>query len=138
MFDSSLLLAAGASFVAGLVGYIIVRLWIKPIVRYATTRRKATRELSRYREWMEAIVDARNPAGPAKGADRCLKNARKHAMDLTSCYTKEIPYWYRLLLDSRKESPAEVSGLLTNLTKIRDKQQVLHKITRAQQILGDQ
>jgi hypothetical protein len=40
-------------------------------------------------------------------------------MDLVSCYDAEIPYWYRLLLDSRQESPTEASGLLTNLSKLR-------------------
>ena len=52
-----------------------------------------------------------------------LRSARKHAMDLVSRYSTEIPYWYRLMLDSRQESPIEASGMLTNLTKMRDPEQ---------------
>ncbi len=48
--DLSLLIAAGASFVVGLLGYIIVRFWIKPIVRYTSTKRKLNHELTRYLE----------------------------------------------------------------------------------------
>ena len=46
--DSSLLIAAGASFIAGLLGYIIARLWIRPIVRYHITKRKLDHVLTRY------------------------------------------------------------------------------------------
>lgn len=136
MFDTSLLIAAGASFVAGLIGYIIARLWIKPIVRYTVTKRKVNRELTRYLELMEILNDDNIPIKPSKEGRRYLKNARTNAMNLTSCYAKEIPYWYRLLLDSRRESPADASGLLTNLSKIQDGRQVKDRIVRAQQTLG--
>ncbi|MBC2713331.1 MAG: hypothetical protein HGJ94_20735 [Desulfosarcina sp.] len=51
-------------------------------------------------------------------------------------YGADIPYWYRLLLDSRKESPTEASGLLTNLSKIRDQEQVKSRIDSARKIMG--
>lgn len=42
--DASLLVAAGASFAAGALGYIIARTWIKPIVRYSMTKRRIDHE----------------------------------------------------------------------------------------------
>ena len=133
--DSSLLIAAGASFVAGLTGYIIVRFWIKPIVRYTRTKRKLNHELTRYLAQMNETAGsekkkARNQSKPA------LRNARKNTMNLASCYGEEIPYWYRLLLDSRGESPSEALSLLTNLSKIRDQEQIKDRIDRARKKMG--
>jgi len=57
-------------------------------------------------------------------------------MNLASCYSEEIPYWYRLLLDSRGESPTEALGLLTNLSKIRDSKQIKDRIDRVRKKMG--
>jgi hypothetical protein len=136
--DTSLMVAAGASFVAGLLGYIIARLWIKPIVRYTVTRRKLDRALACC---LATFNDgAARPGGkqePPNGDDaKTLRMARKHAMDLVSSYGGDIPYWYRLLLDSRKESPADASMLLGNLSKIRDPETVRIRIDRARRAMG--
>lgn len=133
--DSSLLIAAGASFIAGLLGYIIARLWIKPIVRYNITKRKLDQALTRYIAIIKDVAGTENQEKPNRD-DTTLRMARKHAIDLVSCYGADIPYWYRLLLDSRKESPAEASGLLTNLQKIRDQEQVRSRIDRVLKIMG--
>jgi hypothetical protein len=127
--DSTLLIAAGASFIAGLLGYIIAILWIRPIVRYHITKRRLDHELTRFLEQINA------PTGSEKLADKTLGIARTHAMDLFSCYGASIPYWYRLLLDSRNESPAEASGLLTNLSRIGDIELVKKRIDRARKAM---
>ncbi|WP_372683494.1 hypothetical protein [Desulfosarcina sp.] len=132
--DSPLLIAAGASFIAGLLGYIIARLWIKPIVRYNLTKRKLDRELTRYLVQMNASTGPEEPVGHHR--DTMLRAARQHAVDLVACFHEEIPYWYRLLLESRKESPTEASGLLTNLSKIRNSEQVMRRIERARTKMG--
>jgi hypothetical protein len=133
--DSALLIAAGASFIAGLIGYIITRLWIRPIVGYRITRRKFDHELSRYMERMQASGGPATPAHQQHG-ETALRMARKHAMDLIASYGTEIPYWYRLWLDSRNESPAEASGLLTNLSKLQDRKLVKSRIVQARKKLG--
>lgn len=134
--DSSLLIAAGASFIAGLLGYIIAMLWIKPIARYHITKRKLGHALTQCLVKMNATAGSGEKSDKGRPVDILFKNARKQAMGLVSCYDGEIPYWYRLLLDSRRESPTEVSGLLTNLSKIRDREQVIRRIKRAQKTLG--
>ena len=121
--DSSLLIAAAASFVAGLMGYIIARLWIKPIVSYNIIKRKLDAELTRYLEQLAASPGTGSGKSELSVGEKALHSARKLAMDLLSHYNEKIPYWYRLLLDSRQESPMQASGLLTNLNKIKDFQQ---------------
>lgn len=131
--DTSLLIAVGASFLVGLLGTIITRLWIKPLVRYTHTRRKLDQELSH----CLAIVNSWGSEKPFRDTpiDSALHKARKHAMDLVSGYEEEIPYWYRLMLDSRKESPTKVSGLLTNLAKIKNREQAMQRIQKARRAL---
>lgn len=120
--DPSLIIAAGASFVAGVMGYIIARLWVKPIVRYNITKRRLDVELTRCLDLMNDTPDGAGPVPDASGGAQPLREARKLAMELQSCYSNGIPYWYRLLLESRQESPVQVSGRLTNLNKIPDLQ----------------
>ena len=90
--DSPLLIAAGASFIAGLLGYIIARLWIKPIVRYNVTKRKLDHELVQYLALMKATVEPDKKLKKQNRGEAMLKTARKHAMDLVSCYGADIPY----------------------------------------------
>ncbi|MCB2146642.1 MAG: hypothetical protein KQI81_09220 [Deltaproteobacteria bacterium] len=134
--DSPLMIAAAASFIAGLLGYIIARLWIKPIARYTITKRRLDHELTQYLALMNATGEPDKKRERQKRGEAMLKTARKHSMDLVSCYGADIPYWYRLLLDSRKESPTEASGLLTNLSKIRDREQVRNRINHVRKISG--
>ena len=134
--DTSLLIAAGASFIAGLIGYIIVRLWIVPILRYTMARRKLDRDLRQYQTLVsQQSSPETNHRYQRQQADDIALSARRHAMKLVSCYTKEIPYWYRLLLDSRQESPSEASGLLTNISKIKDEEQVTDRILKARRAM---
>ena len=135
LLDSSLLIAAGASFVAGVMGYIIARLWVKPILNYQITKRRLGAQLTRYLNQMPPSSENSGSTNAPSDAGKMLQSARKLAMDLLSKYTNEIPYWYRLLLDSRQESPTRASGLLTNLNKIRDPQQRRLRIDSAQKEL---
>lgn len=132
--DPSLLIAALASFVAGVLGYIIARMWIKPIVRYHIVKRRLDRELSRCLVHSDADRPAET-ATRAQSPSDAMCNARRHAMDLVNGYHQEVPYWYRLFLDSRGESPADAAGQLTNLNKIRDAAQVARRIASVRKLL---
>lgn len=134
--DPTLLMAAGASFVAGLLATIVAKLWIKPIARYKISKRKLDARLTDCLAQMEATVAGPEQAAQIKQVDAMLRSARKHAMDLVSCYQADIPYWYRLLLESRHRSPTDALGLLTNLSKIHDPQQVKERIRSVRQAIG--
>lgn len=132
ILDSSILIAAVASFIAGVLGYIIARLWIKPIVRYNLLKRRLGQALAAYSKHVAAISE--NQTSPGRnGHFDALREARKHAMDLVACYNQDIPYWYRLFLESRSESPAEASGKLTNLSKITDGEHISRRIEAVKQ-----
>ncbi len=133
--DSSLLIAAGASFVIGVAGYIIVRFWIKPIARYTAAKRKVNRELKRYLAHIDKTTGSKTKTASQKD-NPALRNARKGTMTLATCYSDEIPYWYRLLLDSREESPADALGLISHLSKLREPDPIKNQIDKARKKLG--
>lgn len=127
--DPSLLVAAGASFIAGVMGYIIVKMWIKPIVGYQLTKRRLADDLTRYEAHTQApAADASRGGKTPSPGHGSLRDARRQAMKLVAYYNEEIPYWFRLFLDSRQESPAEAAGRLTHLTKLRNPQERLARI----------
>jgi len=132
LLDSPLLIPVIASFFAGLLGYIIARMWVKPILRYNIVKRKLARNLMRYAARIEPT--------PSEHRDRqndpdSLISARRQAMDLVACYSHAIPYWYRLFLDSRRESPAQASGYLTHLSKLKEPERILGRIVKAKKAL---
>ena len=126
--DPALLMAAGASFLAGLFGYIIAKMWIKPIVRYNTLKHRLNRELSGCLAGSMGDVADTGAAHPLRIDAAQLRAARQTAMALVSSFTADLPPWYRIFLTSRRESPAEASGLMTNLAKIGDPAQVAGRI----------
>lgn len=134
--DSSLLIAAGICFAAGALGYIIARMWIKPIFLYNITKRRIEHELGRYLAATNVLDEPDTIQEEEPPHREILRCARQHAMTLVTCYSGDIPYWYRLLLESRGESPTEASGMLTNLSKIRDREQIQNRIDRVRIKLG--
>ncbi len=134
-FNASLLIAIVASFVVGMIGYIIVWFWIKPIVRYHTTKRRIFRSLSNYMDACTKMGEIEKKKVGQK-LNPLLKEARKRAMRLTNCYNDEIPYWYRLLLDSRQESPNEALRLITHLSKLDNLDRIRTQIDKTKSKLG--
>lgn len=99
-------LAAGASFVMGASGYVIVQFWIRPIRRYRALKRRVASELAR---------------GGKKDRARTL---RRLSVSLSDAYSHDLPHWYRMVLDSRGESPVEASRTLMRLSNTRDPKQI--------------
>lgn len=108
--------SAFVSFVLGATSYIIVRYWVLPIGRYQTRKKAVDGLLPRYRE-IRAETASRGPDNPA--AAECARSLRKQATLLTESFDLDLPHWYRMLLDSRKESPTEAARLLMTLANTR-------------------
>ena len=134
-WDASLLIAAAASFMVGLLGYMIARLWIKPIVGYQMTKRKLNRELTRYLDHLAANEQTSHPHRSSK-AQAFLKQARRQAMDLETRFTADIPAWYRLMLLSRGQSPEKALALLGPISKLKDGQQIAARVDEARKTVG--
>lgn len=110
--------AAFISFVVGLFGYIMVRFWILPIGRYIKVKSRFASDLSIFLDMLQA-EQPRNSEN-SQIQDRQV-SIRRHSSDLVSIYQNELPYWYRLYLESKKEQPleaAEFSMRLSNTRKL--------------------
>ncbi|MFW6242445.1 MAG: hypothetical protein ACOC98_17830, partial [Thermodesulfobacteriota bacterium] len=94
--DSPYLLAAGASFLAGMFGYVIVRFWAMPIARYR--RAKAMTQ-----DALDALLAADGKREMAEAKKAC----RVAADRLSELYSVDLPPWYRMVLDQRGESPVQ-------------------------------
>lgn len=105
-----LFLASAISFFIGSFGYIIVRLWLRPVMRYSLTKRQIQSEL----KLLYADDTVR------KQTSELSANLRRHADALSSVYHGDLPYWYRLLLEKREEDPIRAAALLMKLTNTRN------------------
>ncbi len=110
--------AAFISFVIGLFGYIVVRFWILPIGRYIRVKSRLASDFRVLLDILQA-EQTRNTEN-SQIQDRQV-SLRRHSSDLVSIYQKELPYWYRLYLENKKEQPleaAESSMRLSNTRKL--------------------
>ncbi|RJQ75022.1 MAG: hypothetical protein C4519_16175 [Desulfobacteraceae bacterium] len=94
------------SFIAGMCGYIIVRFWILPIVRYRRVKWQLLAGLQAFSESLPADGAVKLKAAPAKMQ---LRELRRKGSQLISLHDGCLPYWYRLMLLTRKESPAKAA-----------------------------
>ncbi len=122
--------AAFISFVIGLFGYIVVRFWILPIGRYIRVK-------SRFASDLRVLLDMLQAEQPRNTENSQIQDRqvslRRYSSDLVSIYQDELPYWYRLYLESKKEQPfeaAESSMRLSNTRKLE------HAFLQADEIKG--
>ena len=125
--------AAFVSFVLGASSYIIVRFWVLPIYRYRKHRRAVAESLPRYRE---ARVHESSGAAEEKTADALSANLRKQAAPLSDAFEMDVPHWYRMLLNSRGESPVEAARLLSKLANTRKSDHIQQQIQQIQAALN--
>jgi len=122
--------AAFISFVIGLLGYIVVRFWILPIGRYIQVKGRFASDLRTLLDMLQAEQPYNTENSQMQDRQVSL---RRHSSDLVSIYQNELPYWYRLYLESKKEQPleaAESSMRLSNTRKLE------HAFRQADEIKG--
>jgi len=122
--------AAFISFVVGLFGYIMVRFWILPIGRYIKVKSRFASDLSVFLDMLQA-EQSRNSEN-SQIQDRQV-SIRRHSSDLVSIYQNELPYWYRLYLESKKEQPLEAAEFSMRLSNTR---KLEHAFRQAEEIKG--
>ena len=107
--------AALFSFVAGASGYIIIRFWVIPIVRYNRVKRQLLKCLGH----LFALLPEEDSAAP-KGSlgKKRLKEMRRLMMKLVDLNDHDLPYWYRLVLVTRKESSRQASEVIMRLENL--------------------
>jgi hypothetical protein len=124
--------AALLSFIAGLLGYIIVRFWILPIGRYLKIKRRLASDIG-------ALLDILQDDQPQNNQGAQIKNRgasiRRHCSDLVSIYQNDLPYWYRLNLESKKEQPLEAAKFSMRLANTRQPEHALQQVSEIKRLL---
>ena len=116
-------IASIISFIVGALAYVIIQFWIRPILQFKKIKKKILLELETFNNATISISKGSNP-------DRS-KLLRKYSIELSDCYNIELPHWYKLLLNSREESPIEASKCLMTLTGVnsrKDAEKHIYKI----------
>jgi hypothetical protein len=113
-----LLIAAMISFVAGVIGYIMVRYWIGPILAYAKQKRLIAADLAFFSRAWEQSED---PTGHPKIVAERLASSRRHMSAMIDIYHQDLPPWYRIRLQSVGESPDEAAKALMGLNKVHNR-----------------
>ena len=104
----SITIAAIIGFCLGSAGYIIFRFWLLPIRRYQQIKDEIAESI-RYHE-----LKLSNEKTFQLSLDQS-KTCRKQAVALTNLYYDDLPHWYRMVLNNRKEYPEGASKNLKAL-----------------------
>jgi len=123
-------IAAFISFVIGLLGYFVVRFWILPIGRYIQVKGRFASDLRTLLDMLQAEQPYKTENSQRQDRQVSL---RRHSSDLVSIYQKELPYWYRFYLESKKEQPIEAAEYSMRLSKTR---KLEHANRQADEIKG--
>jgi hypothetical protein len=121
---------AGAlfGFVVGTTGYIIFKFWLVPIREYRRLKSAIKAEL-------KYVTDSISENKWDLQKKKRLQNMRKNILDLSDCYDNDIPVWYKIILNRRKESPHEAAKHLMDLANIEDNSHVFKRLEKAKTAL---
>ncbi len=108
---------------AGTCGYIMVRFWFRPLMRYRRTRQDIALRMEHYLKHIEGEK--------AKKSSETKLAIRRLSSDLTGSYHYDLPSWYRILLAHRGESPVQAAKHLMTLSNTRDP---VHALKTAEKI----
>lgn len=124
--------AAFVSFVLGATSYIIIRFWVLPIYRYRKRKRSVAATLSRYQKVRERDASGSSDDMTVEDLSATL---RKQAAELSDSFDLEVPHWYRMLLNSRGESPVDAARLLMKLANTQNIGHIEKQIGRIVEVL---
>jgi hypothetical protein len=114
---TSLTLAVVACFFLGSFGYVILKFWVQPIIRYRSIRKRVIQNLADYLNSFNQEDEGENFHGVI---NRKAEEMRRHSMELTECFTNSLPVWYKMLLNSRGEFPEKIANHLMILSNTRN------------------
>ncbi len=109
----SIYVVAIISFVAGAFGYIIIQFWIRPISGYWKIKNKVALTIKYYSKSKDNNFIDKKIKSQMKEWN---KANRQNSVELSASYNENLPNWYKMLLDSRGESPIDASKHLMILS----------------------
>ena len=101
------------SFVLGSLGYIILQFWIRPILGYRKIKNKVALTVRDYYKSKNNKDIGEKIKSQMK---EWSKANRQNSVELSANYNGNLPNWYKMLLDSRGESPIDASKHLMILS----------------------
>lgn len=129
----SFFLAIIIGFSAGVTVYCVAAFWIRPIGRYRKAKRQIALDLPVLLENLSGGSAGRKKKG--KNHTR-MKRLRQNGACLSELYNADLPYWYKLVLTRRKESPVEAAEHLLRLTNTSNKEHARQRIDKVNACLG--
>ena len=125
-------IASLISFIIGLLSYIIIRFWILPIGRYLKTKGQLASDI-------EALLDMLQTERSRNIETSQIQNrgvsVRRYSSELISIYQNDLPYWYRLYLESKKEQPLEAFKFSMRLANTRNQEHALRQANEIKRLL---
>mgnify|MGYP000716380301 CR=1 FL=1 len=125
-------IASLISFIVGLLSYIIIRFWILPIGRYLRIKGHLASDIVAFLEILQAERPRNNESSQIQDQGVLV---RRNSSELISIYQNELPYWYRLYLESKKERPLEASKFSTRLANTRKQEHALRQVDEIKRLL---
>ena len=104
----SITIAAIIGFCLGSAGYIIFRFWLLPIRRYQQIKDQIAESIRDHE--LKLSNEKTFKLSPDQS-----KICYKQAVALTDSYYDDLPHWYRMVLNNRKEYPEGASKNLKAL-----------------------
>ncbi|MFZ5569989.1 MAG: hypothetical protein ACOZF0_06270 [Thermodesulfobacteriota bacterium] len=114
---NTLYLSVAGCFLLGSGGYVLFHFWLRPIWRYRSIKHQVVRDIAAY---LNSISDEIEGVFVSTSANEKIAAIRHHAAALTDCYREALPDWYRVLLNSRGESPEDAAKHLFGLSNTRN------------------
>ena len=105
------------SFVSGSLGYIILQFWIRPILGYRKIKHKVTLAIKSYYKSKNNENIGEKIKSQMK---KWNKENKQNSVKLSASYNENLPNWYKMLLESRGESPIDASKHLMILSNTRN------------------
>lgn len=125
-------IAAIISFAIGLFGYIVVRFWLLPIIRYNRIKGHLASAVKNLLDALQTDTIQNIQDGQMKDQQ---VSVRLYATKLASICRNELPYWYQLYLESRKERPEETVKSSMRLANTRNPEHALRQADNIKQLL---
>ena len=113
----SIYFVAIISFVSGALGYIILKFWIRPILGYRKIKHKVKLTIKYYYKSKNNKDIGEKIKSQMKEWD---KENRQNSVELSASFNENLPNWYKMLLETRGESPIDASKHLMILSNTRN------------------
>ena len=106
------LLTVFLGIIAGGAGYLVVKFWMEPLLRYVKIKHEVASDLIFYAN----VIDATNLNEEMQDRKRHRQESnRRHAAEIRACYYS-LPIWYRFYLKKVGEDPISASKALIGLS----------------------